>query len=640
MTSRSRDESSDVFYDDGDYSLRDVCSPVSDYSTYSQEVKYIFQPSYGQERSVEDDYSHIQVSKRKSFQRKESYASQCSHQSVPPPPPPRTVSTASHLSDSGQGYPTHRMSTSAYYMPSNYHQTRRKTWSPEGLRMGVVAGKFRQEHRHQSFSKEHLELDHDSGGHIYEELEAGPPKLTPVSGMLAQSPGRGIIRPIAFKPVVTNQRFLGPPQQQYTERQQFPERQENYTSRKYSCQDDGYGSQDYTLTNHNAANTSHGSGSLHMDSDRSVSFSSDYNRQSDRPDSLPSSNVSRISSSHIGSYAQTPSPSDSGVGELEAMLKEKDAEINTLREVMDKNEKAIFQVYEEKKNAMIKQYHEMHDDYERKMKTQQRKAFKTEQTLSLQIYKLQQEKKSLQEHYEKLVIEKDSIVSKCDNYAKETQRLQLLLDDANFQGKRHASDYSELQRQIDRLHQDVAEKSEEILYLRSKLDETDKELEDKNRQISDKFKEIVSKTEEVKVLKGTMQMLNSSISDTGTELSPISSCDREIQTDFAKGKSPVQEFLKPSLICEKDKEINSLKEELEKARKELSDSKDEFDTERAQWLEEKNKVILYQKQLQLNYVQMYRKNKMLEAEVEQLTLELENRDLKLEALNGGEESVC
>ncbi|KAL3863730.1 hypothetical protein ACJMK2_005469 [Sinanodonta woodiana] len=377
-----------------------------------------------------------------------------------------------------------------------------------------------------------------------------------------------------------------------------------------------------------------------MDSDRSVSFSSDYNRQSDRPDSLPSSNVSRISSSHIGSYVQTPSPSDSGVGELEAMLKEKDAEINTLREVMDKNEKAIFQVYEEKKNAMIKQYHEMHDDYDRKMKTQQRKAFKTEQTLSLQIYKLQQEKKLLQEHYDKLVIEKDSIVSKCDHYAKETQRLQLLLDDANFHGKRYASDSSELQRQIDRLHRDVAEKSEEILYLQSKLDETDKELEDKNRQISDKFKEIVSKTEEVKVLKGTMQMLNS-ISDTGTEPSPsFSSCDKEIQTDFSKGNSPVQELLKPSLICEKDREVSSLKEELEKARKELSASKDEFDTERAQWLEEKNKVILYQKQLQLNYVQMYRKNKLLEAEVEQLTLELENRDLKLEALNGGEESVC
>ena len=41
---------------------------------------------------------------------------------------------------------------------------------------------------------------------------------------------------------------------------------------------------------------------------------------------------------------QTPSPSDSGVGELEAMLKEREAEILTLRQVMDRNERAIFQV--------------------------------------------------------------------------------------------------------------------------------------------------------------------------------------------------------------------------------------------------------------------------------------------------------
>ena len=41
---------------------------------------------------------------------------------------------------------------------------------------------------------------------------------------------------------------------------------------------------------------------------------------------------------------QTPSPSDSGVAELEAMLKEKDSEINNLKETMDKNEQVIFKV--------------------------------------------------------------------------------------------------------------------------------------------------------------------------------------------------------------------------------------------------------------------------------------------------------
>ena len=41
---------------------------------------------------------------------------------------------------------------------------------------------------------------------------------------------------------------------------------------------------------------------------------------------------------------QTPSPSDSAVGDLESMLREKDTEINYLRETMEQNEQVIFKV--------------------------------------------------------------------------------------------------------------------------------------------------------------------------------------------------------------------------------------------------------------------------------------------------------
>jgi len=64
-----------------------------------------------------------------------------------------------------------------------------------------------------------------------------------------------------------------------------------------------------------------------------------------------------------------------------------------------------------------------------------------------------------------------------------------------------------------------------------------------------------------------------------------------------------------------------------------------FTLERAQWLEEKTKVINYQKQLQLNYVQMTRKNKLLEAEVQQLTGELEVREEEQEEEGRGRGSV-
>ena len=43
--------------------------------------------------------------------------------------------------------------------------------------------------------------------------------------------------------------------------------------------------------------------------------------------------------------------------------------------------------------------------------------------------------------------------------------------------------------------------------------------------------------------------------------------------------------------------------------------RENYEVEKVNWLDEKEKVIRYQKQLQLNYVQMYKKNKTLESEV-------------------------
>ena len=62
---------------------------------------------------------------------------------------------------------------------------------------------------------------------------------------------------------------------------------------------------------------------------------------------------------------------------------------------------------------------------------------------------------------------------------------------------------------------------------------------------------------------------------------------------------------------------------VERLREELSEERRDFEQERVTWAQEKEKVLRYQRQLQLNYVQMFRRTKSLEAEVESLTLELE-----------------
>merc|ERR1712008_653390 len=80
-----------------------------------------------------------------------------------------------------------------------------------------------------------------------------------------------------------------------------------------------------------------------------------------------------------------------------------------------------------------------------------------------------------------------------------------------------------------------------------------------------------------------------------------------------------------SKFTSKDHQIDILNNDLaqlalavKELKTEASETKETFETEKTHWLDEKEKVIRYQKQLQLNYVQMYKRNKTLEAEVDQL----------------------
>jgi hypothetical protein len=57
-----------------------------------------------------------------------------------------------------------------------------------------------------------------------------------------------------------------------------------------------------------------------------------------------SASSSSTSSGGAQDMNQTPSPSDSAVGDMETILKEKDTEINYLRETMEQNEQVIFKV--------------------------------------------------------------------------------------------------------------------------------------------------------------------------------------------------------------------------------------------------------------------------------------------------------
>lgn len=87
-------------------------------------------------------------------------------------------------------------------------------------------------------------------------------------------------------------------------------------------------------------------------------------------------------------------------------------------------------------------------------------------------------------------------------------------------------------------------------------------------------------------------------------------------------------------ITEEDMEIQRLSakcshgnshhcQEVDELRKDFEAKMKDFEKERMIWAQEKEKVLRYQRQLQMNYVQMFRRTRTLEAEVESLTIELE-----------------
>lgn len=70
--------------------------------------------------------------------------------------------------------------------------------------------------------------------------------------------------------------------------------------------------------------------------------------------------------------------------------------------------------------------------------------------------------------------------------------------------------------------------------------------------------------------------------------------------------------------------IKALELEITQMSDKLQKEHSEWDSERIQWAQEKEKVLSYQRQLQLNYVQMYRRTRTLESQLQNLSLEVDS----------------
>ena len=137
--------------------------------------------------------------------------------------------------------------------------------------------------------------------------------------------------------------------------------------------------------------------------------------------------------------------------------------------------------------------------------------------------------------------------------------------------------------------------------------------------------ELESYKEELRQAKEVIEDLMENRKTLADEVASLKGLLNGIDEDFSLHEVKAQK----AIIIERDQELEQVKgklREAEEAHAQLRRNHDhqveQFEVETANWLSEKEKVIRYQKQLQLNYVSMYKKNKTLEQEMEQLKVTL------------------
>ncbi|KAH0615737.1 hypothetical protein JD844_026132 [Phrynosoma platyrhinos] len=480
-----------------------------------------------------------------------------------------------------------------------------------------------------------------------------PPKILPISGKLDQS-NEPLVRPSAFKPVVPknfhSMQNLCPPQNNGISENRKTLNHTNSnspstvkgglekpslnrtTNQAGGLSDSGrnsltslptYGTGYSQHVGPMSASTSHINriGTTYGEKNI-VGYNGISTSDSGRSSSKSTSSFSRLN--HLNETMPFHSPStDDIIQDLEDRLWEKEQEVLQMRRNLDKSEAAIYQVFEEKQKIWEREMDDLRQNYANKLQQVSKKAQRAQQALQLQIFKLQQEKKKLQDDVGQLLQQREELEKKfvCQK----------------------AGEISLLKQQLKDSQADVSQKLNEIVGLRTQLKEGKSFLREKEEQIltlKDSYStksvsleicenELQRKMSEVQMLREKLSQCEAEVSSLKQTLTSLGGHHNHINTELS------EKLTRDTLACESDEakmkrqseeNLNALKKEVERLQAELKAERQQreqqvadFEGERRTWQEEKEKVIKYQKQLQLNYVEMYQKNQILEHKVNEMT---------------------
>uniref|UniRef100_A0A3P8RX34 Leucine zipper putative tumor suppressor 2 homolog n=1 Tax=Amphiprion percula TaxID=161767 RepID=A0A3P8RX34_AMPPE len=527
------------------------------------------------------------------------------------------------------------------------------------------------------------------GSGLNGNLGGPPPKLIPVSGKLEKNMEKTVLRPTAFKPVIpksrTSMQYLSPrhcanaPESQNnlnllspahreaspscTEKRSSYSGGRNVGSQSCSLSDSGRNSLS-SLTPYNGAPYGLASGEAsagHLEPVKSappVSAAHGHsNSDSGRSSSSKSTGSGSLSGrgqplSDSGSSGRSPGPVDGYEGvvrDLEDKLRERDLELQQLRDNLDENEAAICQVYEEKQKRFELELEELRQSCATRMQVASQKAQRAQQVLQLQVFQLQQEKKKLQEDFAQLLKEREQLEERCTSYEHEKIQLGPRLEETKWEVCQKSGEISLLKQQLKEVQGELAQRVGEIVSLRGQLRETRGELTNTQVQLQEAHGSTRTRTLELEVCENELQrrkseaeLLREKVGRLEGELAHL----RDALASQGPGNRQCQVFQEAEdhlLAYESDEAkaqrqsssegLQNVKVQMDRMRSELAFERQRaeqqtgsFEEERKIWQEEKDKVIRYQKQLQQNYVQMYRRNRELEQLLQELSLELESRE--------------
>ncbi|XP_077379099.1 leucine zipper putative tumor suppressor 1 isoform X2 [Festucalex cinctus] len=361
---------------------------------------------------------------------------------------------------------------------------------------------------------------------------------------------------------------------------------------------------------------------------------------SDGGSPLASDRLKRLSETVGGS--RSPLTTDESLIEtLEQRLLERENELQDLQVSYEVKEATTCKLFEERQKYCAEEMHELNHRCSATLQQASQLAANSQQALQLQA-----ENERLKEDLAKLSRERDVTEQRLRACEEESTQLAPTLEETQWEVCQKAGEISLLKKQLRDSQDDVSHKLNEIVSLRAQLKEITAKAEMLEKENKDGGDRLRSRTIEVEVCQNELQRKKN---EADLLREKVGKLEKDFEGKAKEGQKP-QQHTSQSEPCghmqhterviadHKQRESEGqtstelLQKEVERLKRQLIEEKatqaklaTSFDQERRTWNKEKDKVIKYQKQLQLNYLQVHKKNQDLERLMKELTAELEAR---------------